>query len=184
MKFDNNPFTLSDKTIAIPNDTILERTVLGLMLTSAEALEVGMQHLEASYFPNIDNNNRAIFYAMKLLHEENIKVDIVTVSGKLRELRLFSAVGGLEYLSLIAEEAITYSAIKDYCLGLRDLDLLRKALKVMDQGIEKQRQGQVGDVNDYLSDLLRDITKVAEERRIMDFESLGDIAKGLKAHLE
>ena len=36
MKFDNNPFTLSDKTIAIPNDTILERTVLGLMLTSAE----------------------------------------------------------------------------------------------------------------------------------------------------
>lgn len=184
MKFDNNPFTLSDKTIAIPNDTILERTVLGLMLTSAEALEVGMQHLEASYFPNIDNNNRAIFYAMKLLHEENIKVDIVTVSGKLRELRLFSAVGGLEYLSLIAEEAITYSAIKDYCLGLRDLDLLRKALKVMDQGVEKHRQGQVGDVNDYLSDLLRDITKVAEERRIMDFESLGDIAKGLKAHLE
>ena len=67
MKFDNNPFTLSDKTIAIPNDTILERTVLGLMLTSAEALEVGMQHLEASYFPNIDNNNRAIFYAMKYM---------------------------------------------------------------------------------------------------------------------
>ncbi len=184
MKFDNNPFTLTDKTIIIPNDTILERTVLGLMITSPDALEVGMQHLEASYFPNIDNNNRAIFHAMKLLHEESVNVDIVTVSGKLKELRLFSAVGGLEYLSSIAEEAITYSAIKDYCLSLRDLDLLRKALKVMDTGIEKHRQGQVGDVNDYLSDLLRDVTKVAEERRIMDFESLGDIARDLKAHLE
>ena len=45
MKFDNNPFTLTDKSVIIPSDTILERTVLGLMITSPEALEVGMQHL-------------------------------------------------------------------------------------------------------------------------------------------
>lgn len=184
MKFNNNPFTLNDKTIPIPHDTVLERTILGLMLTSDEALEVGMQHLQESYFPNIDNSNRAIFHAMKLLHEGGVKVDIRTVSTKLKELRLFSNVGGLEYLSSIAEEAITYSAIKDYCVSLRDLDLLRKALKVMDDGITKQKQGQVGEVNDYLSNLLRNFTKVAEERRIMDFESLGDIGKDLQAHLE
>ena len=59
---------------------------------------------------------------MTLLHNEGINVDIITVSGKLKELKLFSAVGGVEYLSAIAEEAITYSAIKDYCLKLRDLD--------------------------------------------------------------
>lgn len=184
MKFDNNPFTLTDKSVTIPSDTILERTVLGLMITSPEALEIGMQHLEHSYFPNVDNNNRAIFHAMALLHSEGVNVDIVTVSGKLKELKLFSAVGGVEYLSAIAEEAITYSAIKDYCVKLRDLDLLRKALRVLDGGIETHRKGQVGDVNEYLSQLLRDVTKVAEERRIMDFESLGDIAKDLKAHLE
>ena len=57
---------------------------------------------------------------------------------------------------------------------------MRKALKVLDGGIETHRKGQVGDVNEYLSQLLRDVTKVAEERRIMDFESLGDIAKDLK----
>lgn len=184
MKFDNNPFTFSDKAIVVPNDPVLEKTVLGLMLTSEESVGIGMQYLEESYFPNIENSNRAIFHAMRLLHNDNIAIDIITISTKLKELKLLSAVGGIEYLTAIAEEAITYSAMKDYCLKLKDINLLRNSLKVLDNNLELYRQGRTGDVNDYISDLTREITKVAEERRILDFESTGQIAKDLRARLD
>ncbi|MDY0214618.1 MAG: replicative DNA helicase [Bacilli bacterium] len=184
MKFDNNPFVFNDKTIPIPHDVLLERTVLGLMLMSDKSVEIGMQYLQESYFPNVDNNHRAIFHAIKLLHEEQVAIDFLTVSGKLKELKLLSAIGGMEYLTALGSEAITFSAMKDYCLKLKDLNLLRNALKVIDNNLEIYRKGRVSDANDYVSDLTRDITKVAEERRIMDFESLGDVAKDLKVYLE
>lgn len=184
MKFDNNPFTLNDKTLVIPHDSMLEKTVLGLMLMDEKSVEIGMQHLKEEFFPNIGNQHRAIFHAIYLLHEEQTKVDILTVSGKLKEIKLLSSVGGLEYLSAIAEEAITFSAMKDYCLKLKDLNLLRNTLKAVDESMNIYRLGLTGDVNDYIGKLTADITKVAEERRIMDFESVGDIAKDLQAHLK
>ena len=184
MKIDNNPFTLNDKSIAIPHDLVIEKTVLGIMLTSPDSVEIGMQYLEPSYFPNIDNNHRAIFYAMKELHEAQTAIDIITVNTKLKELRLANMVGGIAYLSALAEEAITYSAMKDYCLKLKDINLLRNTLKVIDANLDLYKQGRTGDINDYISDITREITKVAEERRIMDFESLGQISRDLKAHLD
>lgn len=184
MKFDNTPFTLYDKSITIPSEPLIERMVLGIMLGSAEHVETGMQLLEESYFPNIDNNNRAIFYAMKELHHAQTEIDLVTVSQKLKSLKYLDIVGGLDYLSAIAEEAITYSAMKDYCLKLKDVNLLRNTLKVIDTNMEAYRQGRIGEVNEYISDLSREITKVAEERRIADFESLADIGKDFKSHLE
>ncbi len=184
MKFDNNPFTFKDKSIAVPHDVALERTVLGLMLMSDTSVEVGMQYLQESFFPNVENNHRAIFHAMRLLYKEQVAIDFLTVSSKLKELKLLSAVGGVEYLTALGDEAITFSAMKDYCIRLKDLNLLRNALKVIDDNLDLYRRGQTNDINDYVSDLTRDITRVAEERRIMDFESLGDIAKDLKVYLE
>ncbi|MFA5485721.1 MAG: replicative DNA helicase [Bacilli bacterium] len=184
MSFKNDPFTLNDKSIVIPHDILLERTVLGLMLTSSTSVEIGMQYLDESYFPNIGNNHRAIFHAIKLLHEEQVAVDFLTVSGKLKELKLLSTIGGMEYLTALGNEAITFSAMKDYCLKLKDLRLLRNTLKVIDDNMQKYREGITGDINDYVGELTREITTVAEERRIMDFEKLGDIAKDLKVHLD
>jgi replicative DNA helicase len=184
MSFKNDPFVLNDKTIVIPHDILLERTVLGLMLTSSTSVEIGMQYLDESYFPNIGNSHRAIFHAIKLLHEEQVAVDFLTVSSKLKELKLLSTIGGIEYLTALGDEAITFSAMKDYCLKLKDLKLLRNTLKVIDDNMQKYRQGLTGDINDYVGELTRDITSVAEERRIMDFEKLGDIAKDLKVHID
>lgn len=184
MKLDYNPFSLHDDTIVVPQDLYTERTVLGLMLMSADSVGIGMQYLQPSYFPNVDNNHRAIYYAIASLYEEQTHVDMITVSTKLKEMKQFSSIGGMEYLSALAEEAITFSAMKDYCLKLKDLNLLRNTLKVIDDNLFAYRQTRIGNVNDYISDLTRDITKVAEERRILDFESLGDIGKDLRVHLE
>lgn len=184
MKFDNSPFTFHDPNTNIPNEPHLERMVLGIMLGSPEGVEVGMQYLEPAFFPNINNNHRAIYYAIKSLYDEQSKIDLVTVSQKLRMMKMFDLVGGIDYLSAIAEEAITYSAIKEYCLNLKDLNLLRNTLKVIDNNMEQYRKGTIGNINEYISELSRDITKVAEERRIADFESLEDIGKDLKTHLE
>lgn len=184
MKFDNSPFTLYDKTVVIPSEPHVEQMVLGIMLGSPEHVEIAMQYLDVTFFPNIENNHRAIFYAMTLLYHEQQKIDIVTVSQKLKTLKLLDLVGGLDYLSALAEEAITYSAIKEYSLRLKDLTLLRNTLKVIDNNMEEYRQGRVREVNEYISNMTREITTVAEERRIADFESLADIGKDLKSHLE
>lgn len=184
MKFNNNPFTLNDKTIAIPNDASLERTVLGLMLMDEKSVEIGMQQLKEEYFPNIGNQHRAIFHAISLLHEEQTSVDLLTVGAKLKELRLFSAIGGVEYLSAIAEEAITFSAMKDYSLKLKDLNLMRNTLKVIDDNIHLYRVGQTGEINTFIGNLSVDITKVAEERRIVDFQSVKEIGKDLDSQIE
>lgn len=184
MSFNNDPFVLNDKTIVIPHDILLERTVLGLMLVSPSSVEIGMQYLKPEYFPNIGNNHRAIFHAIQLLHEEQVAIDFVTVGTKLKELKLLSTIGGMEYLTALGSEAITFSAMKDYCIKLKDINLLRSTLKVIDDNMDKYRKGLTGDINDFVSELTREITTVAEERRIMDFEKLGDIAKDMKVRLD
>ncbi len=183
-KYDNSPFTLNDKSLLVPANNELEAVVLGIMLNSAEAVAEGTTLLKEEYFPNINNSNRAIFHAIRELYMEQSEVDLMTVSQKLKSMKMFAAVGGTAYLTALAEEAIAFSAFKNYCKDLREAALLRNTLAVLDKNLNLHRQGNTGNPNDFVSEITHEITKVAEERRIMDFETLQDLGEDLKIHLE
>lgn len=180
----NDAFSLYDKSIAIPENSVVEQTVLGLMLNDEEALEVGLSLLTTEHFPNVNNYHRAIFSAIKSVYDKGMSADVVTVFEELKQTKLEETVGGLDYLTKIADGAFTFSAIKDYCKQLQDLVLMRRALKLIDDYTHKYKTTKIADYNDFIGDFSRDINKIAEERRILDFKSLETISAELHEHLE
>lgn len=184
MVFNNAPFSLNDKSITIPENSLIEKRTLGLMLNDQETCDAALQLLSTDSFPNISNNNRAVFQAIRKLRDENIEVDPLTVFNELKAMKLDTLVGGFEYLRQITDDAFTFSAIKDYCKQLEDLTLMRNTLKVLDERISIYKKGMNLDINDYIGDLNREITAVAEKRRILDFESMKTIAGELSQHLK
>ncbi len=183
-KYDNSPFTFNDKSLIVPASDDIEAAVLGIMLNSEEAVAEGSMLLKEEYFPNVNNSNRAIFQAIRELYMEQQEVDLLTVSEKLKAMRMYSAVGGATYLTALAEEAIAFSAFKTYCTKLREKSLLRNTLAILDKNLHLHRQGNELNPNDYVSDITHEITKVAEERRIMDFVPMADLGEDIKVHLE
>ncbi len=180
----NEPFSLFDKSIVIPENSVVEQTVLGLMLNDRDALETGLHLLTSEHFPNINNNHRAIFNAIRTLYDAQVDVDIVTVYQELKKNKLDEIVGGLDYLTSITDGAITFSAIKDYARQLQDLVLMRRTLKLIDDYTNRYKTTTIGDYNDFVGDFSRDITKVAEERRILDFRSMDVISEELQEHFQ
>lgn len=177
MAYSNKPFTLNDKSINIPHDTLLEQTALGLMLGDYEARQVGLRELDLDCFPNINNSHRAIFYAISEFGDNQEEVDIITVNQKLESLKLAKDVGGLAYLQQLSENAFTFSAIEAYAKQLRDLKLLRATLQTLDNYLFSYTSGKVVDSNDFVGELNREITKIAETRKILDFSKIADLGK-------
>lgn len=178
-----SPFAFKDQTLKVPFSLQSEQAVLGMMLQDRDSCDYGLQHLKYDSFPNINNNHRIIFHAIKLLSDDSINIDLVTVTQKLETLKALTLVGGVEYLDGMIEMAFEFSALKDYVKTLEDLRLLRLTLSVIDDNLYFYRTNTISDNNEFIGKINAEITKVAENRRIGDFQNLNVIADQVTQYL-
>lgn len=104
-----------------------ERSVLGSMLLDKETVPVAIDILRSSDFYREDC--REIFEAILGLFHQGQPIDIITVSEQLKLRGSLDRVGGLEYLSKIAEEVPTTSNVKHYAETVAEKSKLRTLLK-------------------------------------------------------
>lgn len=97
-----------------PHDDNAEKSVLGSLLIDRDAIALISEILTPSNF--YDDIHGKIFEAMLTLYEERKPIDLVTVTSKLKKMKVYDKVGGASFLTTLTETVPTAANVEQYAL--------------------------------------------------------------------
>ena len=117
----------------MPSETILEKlspqnleaemAVLGSMLMDEEAISVAVELLSRDSF--YKDSHRKIFESISDLFNSNKAVDIITLADELKRKGVLEEVGGVSFLSALANSVPTAANISHYVSIVKEKSILR-----------------------------------------------------------
>ncbi|MDR2735415.1 MAG: replicative DNA helicase [Puniceicoccales bacterium] len=107
--------------------------------------------------------HQVIFKALLDLYAENSPVSELVLAEKLSSRRELEKVGGYDYINSITSRIDTPVHIVYYINRVRDLDLLRKIIKISSESIESAYAG-VSDVSQFVETVEKAIFDLSESR--------------------
>lgn len=132
-----------------PHSKESEMMVLGCMLTSINSLNVAADGLEDSDFYYTEH--KIIFQVLKTSYKKDKPADIHLVAEELKRQDKLTTVGGLAYLTTLAQYAGTSAFIEQYVELVHSKAILRKMIQAS-QLVEKSALEEPLDVNAALDD--------------------------------
>ena len=145
----------------LPNSPDAEKAVIGCILQDKKSLVTAMETLTSEDF--YYDANREIFKTAEELFNENMPVDIVTVSDRLTRYDKLDAVGGITYLTAIAVSITTTENIGYYAKIIQEKSILRKLVNAAAE-IKSMSSAQSDSVESLLSQAEQLILKVSSDR--------------------
>lgn len=123
----------NDQDVGLPAAIDGERVILGSILMDNKAYEGTEGKLRSDDF-SLDAHRR-IYECMGKLLRKGVSVDIVTLSNELRTTHELDAIGGISYLSGLAEGLPRRPAIDNYVSIVKDKSLLRTVMGICNSGL-------------------------------------------------
>lgn len=111
---------------ALPHSKEAEQSVLGSVLSSSQAVGTACELLKAKDF--YFNQNKEIFLAVTELFNENVPVDIVTVSDRLNLHDKLDEIGGVPYLSNLIINVPSTGNVEFYAKIIKEKAELRRLI--------------------------------------------------------
>ena len=152
----------------MPYNLEAEAAILGNMILDEKALVNAMDKLDEDCF--YATANKTIFNAISKLFEEGVPVDMVTLSEKLGDK--IDSVGGIAYITKIAQNVFTKENLDQYIEIARDKKTLRRliesASEIMDMGMKDELSA--GDIIDRSEQL---IFRISEQQGMKSFSHIG-----------
>ncbi|HEY2924888.1 MAG TPA: replicative DNA helicase [Candidatus Eisenbacteria bacterium] len=111
-----------------PQSLDAERSVLGAMLLSRDAIASAIQHLDERAFYR--ETHRKIWRSMVSLFDRNEAVDLVTLVEELKTRKDFEAIGGATYLTSLDQFVATAANVDHYCKIVNEKATLRRLIDV------------------------------------------------------
>lgn len=118
-----------------PNDLDIEQSLLGSILIDKDAIVEVSSKLRTECF--YAGSHQMIYEAMLDLYENRDPIDILTLSDKLKKNKNLKKIGGVEYLSTLAEKVPTAANASKYAEIIRDLSNKREIIKIGSQIVER-----------------------------------------------
>jgi len=166
------------KTRTPPNSKESEMMVLGCMLTSVNALNAAADLLEETDFYYLEH--QTIYYSLKTAYRQDKPADIHLIGEDLKRIGKLDAVGGINYLTLLAQYAGTSAYIEEYVALVREKAILRRMIRSA-QSIEKTALEEPSDVHAALDDAQAQFYKISQASQNSLGVSIKDILSGVKA---
>ena len=116
-----------DPRLGLPRSEEAERAVLGGVLRDWRVLDGLLVELEPGDF--YSERHRVVFEAMRQLSLEQVPVDLVTLSERLRRDRKVDGVGGEAYLMDLADSVVSAAGIGAHARIVREKSLLRALIE-------------------------------------------------------
>ncbi len=111
-----------------PQSLDAERSVLGAMLLSRDAIAAAIQHLDERAFYR--ETHRKIWRAMVGLFDRNEAVDLVTLVEELKRKKDLESIGGATYLTSLDQFVATAANVEHYCKIVNEKATLRRLIDV------------------------------------------------------
>ncbi len=162
MMFDRTP----------PQNVEAEQAVLGAILLDGEALVTAMERLQPEDFYRA--SHQSIYEATLELAEEQEPVDLVTLTAKLKDKQVLEEVGGITYLTELANSVPTAANVDYYARLIEEKALLRRLIRAATQ-IASSGYASEEDVTSLLSDAEMRIMEIANRKKSSGFIAIRDV---------
>lgn len=166
------------KTRVAPNSKESEMMVLGCMLTSINALNVAADRLEDSDFYYTEH--RLLFQVMKEAYRADKPVDVHLVCEALKRDNKLSAVGGVAYVTTLAQYAGTSAYIEEYADIVGNKSTLRRMIQAA-QEIEKEAISEPPDVHRSLDEAQQRLFQISQSANPRAGILLSEIFSGARS---
>ncbi|UDM32162.1 replicative DNA helicase [Lentilactobacillus laojiaonis] len=155
-----------------PHNLDAEKSVLGAIFLSPDALADAMEFLEPSDF--YKRAHQIIFQAMVTLNDQDQAIDVITISDLLTNQNELEDIGGLAYITELAAFVPSAANVTYYAKIVKDKSMLRRlistATNIVTNGFNTE-----DDVATVLDNAERDIMNVAENRNQTGFKPIKDV---------
>lgn len=167
------------KTPAIkvpPNSKESEMMVLGCMLTNINSLNTAVDRLDDTDFYYTEH--RYIFSAMRTLYKNDKPADVHLVAEELKRIDKLKAVGGVSYLTTVAQYAGTSAHIEHYAEIVKNKSVLRRMAQVA-QEIEKEAYSEPEDVFSSLDLAQQSLFHISQSNTSQVGVTVQDVLSGI-----
>ena len=160
-----------------PHDEAAEGAVLGAMLLDSNATAVALSQLnfEGAFYRQ---SHQLIFNAIAALNQEGSQacVDPVVLVNHLKRNNQLEAVGGQEYLTLLADQVPTAANVDRYVEIVKQTAILRRIIATCSEAILKCYEND-GDTSVLLDSIEQEIMGVSQMKEHNDYREIEPLAK-------
>ncbi len=155
-----------------PQNIEAEQAVLGAMLIDKEAIAKASEVLTSSDFYR--EAHRVIFNAMLELYNKNEAVDMVTVTEILKRDNKLEDIGGLAYITSLANVVLTAANVKYHADIVAEKSVLRQLVRVSTE-IAAMGYEANEDVGTLLDTAESRILEISNRKKKADFTPINDV---------
>ncbi len=166
------------KTRIPPNSKESEMMVLGCMLTSVNALNVSADKISPEDFYYTEH--QTIFAVLKSAYIADKPADIHLIAEELKRQGKLDGVGGVSYLTTLAQYAGTSAFVEEYVDLVREKAILRRMIHAA-QRIEKEALEEPDDVFASLDSAQETFFHISQDNQQSPGIQLRDLITGLRA---
>ena len=157
-----------------PQNLEAEQSVLGAIIIDNEALSKTIEILNPDDF--YKDSHRRLFNAMIGLFEKNEPIDIITLTDYLRRNNDLEPIGGMAYLSLLANSIPTSANIRYHSKIVREKALLRALISTSNNINAKVYEDNL-DADEMVDYAEKMIFEIADKRTKIAFSTMKDVIK-------
>ncbi len=155
-----------------PQNIEAEQAVLGAIFLESSSLTLASEILIPEDFYRAAHQK--IFHVMLLLSDKGEPVDLVTVTSELADGKLLEEIGGLNYLSDLANSVPTAANIEYYAKIVEEKSILRRLIRTAST-IAQDGYSREDEVDVLLNEAEKQIMDVAQRKNAGDFQSIKDV---------
>ncbi len=161
-----------------PNSKESEMMVLGCMLTSINALNIGADGLEDTDFYYTEH--KLIFQVLKTAYKTDKPADLHLVCEELRRQDKLKAVGGAAYLTTLAQYVGTSAYIEEYVNLVKEKSILRSMIHAA-QIVEKKALSEPDNVLETLDEAQQAFFSISQSANPSSGKLLSEVLTGVKS---
>lgn len=161
-----------------PHSKEAEMMVLGCMLTNINSLNISVDLLDEADF--YFTEHQLIFSAMKFLYKSDKPADVHLVAEELKRRDKLTTVGGVSYLTTVAQYAGTSAHIEHYAHLVHDKAILRRMANTA-QEIERQAFEEPEDVFSALDEAQQKLFQISQSNRSTVGVNIQELLSGTRA---
>lgn len=165
----------------MPHNIEAEQSVIGSMLISKYASQKSVENLTNDLF-YMDAHDK-IFSVIRDLMDNNVPIDITTVTSELDKKKWLKEIGGAQYLSELINLVPSATNVDEYIKIVNEKAVLRRLIKESSDIATNAFDSQ-SSINDILDNAEKKILNVVRTRKGSEFRTIQDVLFKTQSDLE